>query len=47
MISGPGRNAKRLGDYIDSGQRALHRAHFERVAGHFFELGVVNSDSSG
>ena len=33
---GPGRNAERLGDNIDSGQRTLHRGHLERVAGHFF-----------
>jgi hypothetical protein len=44
---GPGRNAERLDDDIDSAQRTLHRGHFERVAGHFFELGVVNSNSSG
>src|SRR5258708_39749719 len=43
----PGRNAERLGDNIDSGQRALHRGHLERVAGYFFELGVVNRNSSG
>src|SRR6516162_5850951 len=43
----PGRNAKRLGDDIDSGQRALHPGHFERVAGHFFESRVVNRNSSG
>src|SRR6266487_2368453 len=39
---GPGRNAERLSDNIDPGQRALHRGHLERVAGHFFELWVVN-----
>jgi hypothetical protein len=44
---GPGRNAERLGDNIDSAQRSLHRGHLERVAGHFFELGVINRDSSG
>src|SRR5216117_3702802 len=43
----PGRNAKLLDDYIDSGQRALHRGHLERIAGHFFELGVVDRNSSG
>ena len=44
---GPGRNAKRLGDSIDAGQRAFHRTHFERVASHFFEFGVTNKYSSG
>jgi hypothetical protein len=39
---GPGRNAKRLGDDIDSAQCALHRGHFKRVAGHFFELGLLH-----
>jgi hypothetical protein len=29
-----------------SGQRALNRGHLERVAGHFFELGVGNRNSS-
>jgi hypothetical protein len=38
---GPGRNAQRLGDNIDPGQRALHRGHLERIAAHFFELGVI------
>src|SRR6516165_4845153 len=44
---GPGRNAERLDDNIDSGQRALHGGHLERVAGHSFELGVVNRNSTG
>src|SRR5947207_6756536 len=44
---GPDRNTKRLDDSIDSGQRALYRGHLERVAGHFFELGVINTNSSG
>jgi hypothetical protein len=44
---GSGRNAERLDNNIDSGQRALHPGHLERVAGHFFELGVVNRNSSG
>src|SRR5262249_15886477 len=44
---GPGRNAKRLGDGIDASQRAFHRSHFERVAGHFFEFRVTNRYSSG
>jgi hypothetical protein len=46
-VFAPGRNTERLGDDIDSGQRTLHRGHFERVAGHFFELGVVNRSPSG
>src|SRR5215813_12340470 len=44
---GPGRKAERLGDEINSSRRALHGGHFERVAGHFFELGMVNRNSSG
>src|SRR5215467_14897473 len=44
---GPDRNTERLDDSIDSGQRALYRDHLARVAGHFFELGVVNTNSSG
>ena len=43
----PGRNAKRLGDGIDAGQRAVHRSHLERVADHFFEFGVIDRYSSG
>src|SRR5260370_33049388 len=43
---GPGRNAERLGDKIDPGQLGLARGHLERVAGHFFELWVVNRTSS-
>jgi hypothetical protein len=30
-----------------SAQRAFHLGHLERVASHFFELGVVNRNSSG
>jgi hypothetical protein len=41
----PGRNAERLDDDINSGQRALHRGDLEGVAGHFFELGVVKTNS--
>jgi hypothetical protein len=43
---GPGRNAKRLGDGIDAGQRAFHRSHLERVADHFFEFatGILRAD---
>jgi len=44
---GPGRNAERLDDDIGSAQCALHRGHLERIPGHFFELGVVNRNSSG
>src|SRR6516162_1217640 len=44
---GRGRNSKRLGHDIDSCQRALHCGHLERVTGHFFELGMVNRNSSG
>src|SRR5262245_64560625 len=43
----PDRNAKRLDDGIDAGQRAFHRSHLERVARHFFEVGVTNMYSSG
>jgi hypothetical protein len=43
----PDRNAKRLDDDIDSGQGAPHRGHVKRIAGHFFELGVVYRNSSG
>jgi hypothetical protein len=43
----PARNAERLRDYIDSGQRALQRSHLERVAGHFFQVRVINRNSSG
>src|SRR5206468_6216660 len=42
-----GRNAERLDDDISSGQRVLHRGEPERVAGHFFQLGVVKTNSSG
>src|SRR5215467_1568518 len=44
---GPSRNTKRLDDGIDAGQRAFHRSHVERVAGHFFEFGVTDRYSSG
>jgi hypothetical protein len=44
---GSDRNTERLDDSIDSGERALYRRHFERVAGHFFELRVINTNSSG
>src|SRR5262245_56234128 len=44
---GPDRNTERLDGGIDSSQRALYRGHLDRVAGHFFELGVVNTNSSG
>ena len=44
---GPGRDAKRLGNGIDAGQRAFHCSHFERVAGHFFEFGMTDRYSSG
>jgi hypothetical protein len=44
---GPDRNAERLDDSIDAGQRALYRGLLERVPVHFFELGVVNTNSSG
>jgi len=37
---GPGRDAKRLGNGIDAGQRAFHCSHFERVGGHFFCLAI-------
>ena len=30
-----------------SGQRALHRDHLERVAGYFFQFGVVKTNPSG
>ncbi len=40
------REQRGVADDIDSGQRALHRGHLEGVAGHFFELGVVNRNSS-
>jgi hypothetical protein len=43
---GAGRNAERLDDNIDFGQRPLHGGHLERVAGHFFELRVINRNPS-
>jgi len=43
----PGRNAERLDDDINSGQCALHRDHLERVAGYFFQFGVVKTNPSG
>jgi hypothetical protein len=42
-----GRNAERLDDDISSGQRTLHRRNPERVAGHFFQFGVIKTNSSG
>src|SRR5262249_50527506 len=44
---GPDRNAERLDDDIDSSQRALHGGDLEGVAGHFFQLGVVEANSPG
>src|SRR5215475_14813526 len=44
---GSARYAKRLCDDIDAGQGTLHRSHLECVAGHFFELGVINRYSPG
>src|SRR5262245_33510077 len=43
----PDRNAERLDDDIDSSQRTLHRGHLEGVAGQFFQLGMVDTNSSG
>ena len=43
---GPGRKPKRLDNDINSGQRAPHRCHLERVAGHFLKVAVVNRNSS-
>src|SRR5262249_61948933 len=42
---GPDRNTERLDDSIDSDQCALYCDHLARVAGHFFELLVVDADS--
>src|SRR5262245_56647113 len=43
---GAGRNAKRLNDGIDAGQRAFHRSHLEHIASQFFEFAVTNRYSS-
>src|SRR5262249_40375025 len=43
----PGGNARRRGDDIDSGQRALPRGNSDAAAGLFFEFRVVNGNSSG
>jgi Tripartite tricarboxylate transporter family receptor len=47
MISSPAETPSAWVTTSTSGQRALHCGHLERVVGHFFELGVVNRNSSG